>query len=192
MPGPPTINWYRADLRSPLPGGLSRPADHLYQSLLFFFPSPFLILLSTERGGVWWLQNGKAWPDRRQVNCFIRKDGTGTSLMNTRLVVRLICVFSIGILRGMNVWVLVQCFLCRPLLLTSSFFRSQSPSSPRFVHLVGLLSNISLFSLFLFLLLSLSCYSGWGKATLCLFHAPIDWTIWTVIIGSAADIYKSI
>lgn len=40
MPGPPTINWYRADLRSALPGGLSRPADHLYQSLLFFFTPP--------------------------------------------------------------------------------------------------------------------------------------------------------
>lgn len=40
MPGPPTINWYRADLRLPPPGGLSRPADHLYQSPLFPPPTP--------------------------------------------------------------------------------------------------------------------------------------------------------
>lgn len=96
MPGPPTINWYRADLRSPLPRGLSRPADHLYQSLLFFFPSPFPILLSTKQGAVYWLscrmdsrQNGKAWQVRRQVNCFSCIDGTGTMFKNTQGHVRL-------------------------------------------------------------------------------------------------------
>lgn len=198
MPGPPTINWYRADLRSPLPGGLSRPADHLYQSLLFFFPSPFLILLSEVGSGgrcAEWTAGKMLKPGQRGGKLTASFVGRHRDVVHeysgTRVVVRLIYVLSIGIRWRMNVWVLVQSFLCRPLSLTSSFFRSRSPS-PGFVHLVGLLSNISLFSSFLFFSLSLSCYSGLGQTTLCLFHALIDWAIWTVIIISAADIYKSI
>ena len=152
MPGPPTINWYRADLRSPLPWGLSRPADHLYQSLLFFFPSPLPILQSTKR---------KLWPIGRRLQRTAGRMAkpselggklTGSVVLMTwphssRILREIyVCVsdrytcYQFVCLCGWAFWVLIKGFLCCLFLPTSSAFRGRSSSSlAPFVHqkLVG-------------------------------------------------------
>lgn len=176
MPGPPTINWYRADLRSPLPGGLSRPADHLYQSLLFFFPSPFPFFPSAKckvrsigRRAEWTAgENGES----RRVNCSTCIDVTGThssgALGDTHACHVNVCVIMSICVRLRAPERAFRSFLCRLLSLTSSPFPSSSPSPLPFALLVALLSNLSLFSLLPFLLLLV--IQGEGER-LYVFHA---------------------
>lgn len=129
MPGPPAINWYRADLRSPLPGGLWRPADHLYQSLLFFFSSPACRILPcsvrearsigcrAERTAGKMAKSGELGGQVSDLSCI---DGPGGSLRGGsgtrwRKHVLSICFC---------VRVLIQCFSCRLLLVKRSPFRT--------------------------------------------------------------------
>lgn len=165
MPGPPTINWYRADLRSPLPGGLSWPADHLYQSLLFFFPSPLSILLSTKcklrsigRRAEWTLSIQLYWCYRDTFSKYTQG--------HERLSHEYVCYTFAGECSSSS-----SAFLCR-LFLTSSPFRSRSPSSLPFALLVALLSNISR-SLCLYYLLF------WMKRGFLCSGLLLIWPIWT-------------
>lgn len=91
MSGPSTINWYRAGLRSPIPQGLLWPADHLYQSLLFFFPSPIPSWFLIAQGVFYWVpcrmdnrQYGKAGCLKWHVNCSRGVDRAGTLVKNTQ------------------------------------------------------------------------------------------------------------
>lgn len=60
MPRPPAINWYRADLRSPLPGGLRRPGRS-FISIAFVF--------------LFFSRSSSSRPPRRPAGCELRSIG---------------------------------------------------------------------------------------------------------------------
>lgn len=150
MPGPHTINWYRADLRSPLPWGLSWPADHLYQSLLFFFPSlfPFFRPPNARFSLLVGMQNGLPAAVLTATIAFISQPHFFPKYSGSHKPVTLIPVLS-------NRYQVFECFLCTLcylFVLKSSQFRSSSAAPLPF----PLLSNT---------FASITCYSGWRIIT---------------------------
>lgn len=164
MPRPPAINWYRADLRSPLPGGLRRPGRS-FISIAFVFlfssrsassrpPSPS----SGVRAALYWLsrrmdggRNGRIWQRKR---CFGDIDGAqllSLSLSPSRFL-------SLSLRGGSGTKNTRHPFLC--VLECSLCAFHAHPVETRvlllgpFLHPAGLPANLHFSPLFLLLLLS--------------------------------------
>lgn len=178
MPGPPTINWYRADLRSACLGAsLSRQIVYINRFCFSFLP-PSHSSVHQVLGLVYWLvsrmgsrQNGKTW----HVNCSSCIDVTGffkNAQGHVHLPHEYMC-YRIHLRPFVGVWSYAQFFLYLLPSLTSSPFGSGSPSSLPFAILVALLSNISLHSLALPLLIVIQG-EEWLCVPCCYWFRPFE------------------